>query len=301
MSCTVCGFTNPAGVLACQACGTPLVVLDAPRARPGDAVCATHADRPALAPCERCGTFYCAVCLLRGPDGRLLCEPCRTRAVALPWDQRAELGVLRAWWKTSVLLLQSPTQTLMAAPRDASLGSSIFYALISTVAGFLTTFAAYAVMLGLAFVAGASQAGKLEGDAGMAAGASVAIGAGVMIVYGITIFAGQLIALVVLAGIEHLVLHLLGERNIGGYTVTVRAHALGLSPYLLGLVPFCGVLVMGMWSLVLRCLVLTHLQRVSTGKAVVAVLSPMAVMCFCIFGFYALMLASVLSTIGNAG
>jgi hypothetical protein len=301
MSCKVCGFTNPPGALACQACGTTLEAVTEPAARAGDAVCATHKERPALAPCERCGTFYCAQCLQRAADGKLYCETCRSRATALPWDQRGELGMMRAWWQTSVLLLKAPQATLQSAPRDAPLASSILFTLISTIAGFGLTFAAYVVLIAGAFVVGANESQKMGGDAAMGTAGSVLMGLFVVLFYGVLIFAGQLIAVLVIGGIEHLMLKMLGERELGPYTVTVRAHSLGLAPYVLGLFPFCGVMVMGMWSLVIRCMSLATLQRVNTGKAVIAVLSPLAVMCIGCGGFYGLIVMAVLGSAGLSG
>src|SRR5262249_11342835 len=98
--------------------------------------------------------------------------------------------------------------------------------------------------------------------------------------------ASQIGALFVLAGTEHLTLMILGGKNLGGYTVTVRAHALGLSPYLLGLVAFCGPGVMGIWSPVVRGVALSKLQRVSGGKAAAAILAPFVVICPCFFIVY---------------
>jgi hypothetical protein len=300
MSCKVCGFTNAPGALACQACGTTLEAVTEPAARAGDAVCATHKERPALAPCERCGTFYCAQCLQRASDGKLYCETCRSRSAMLPWDQRSELGMMRAWWQTSVLLLKSPQAALQNAPRDAPLASSILFTVISSVAGFGTSLFVYLVLIAGAFAVGASQAQELEGGGAAAAG-SFAMGIFLVLFYGVFFFAVQLISVLVLGGIEHLMLRLLGERDLGPYTVTVRAHALGLAPYILGIFPFCGVMVMGMWSLIVRCLSLAHLQRVNGGKAAVAVLSPMAVICLGCGGLYGLAVLMVLQNAGLAG
>jgi hypothetical protein len=295
VSCPICGFTNVEGAIACRACGTSLVTVPLASARPGDAVCAKHASVPAVAPCDRCGTFYCGVCLSRSSDGKLYCEACRTRNVALPWDRRSELGMLKAWWQTSTLLLRAPQVTLDAAQRDAPLGSSLLFTAISTVAGFATTFAAYVLLLGVGVAASLSQAKELGTGIGAAEGGLLVI---IMGMYGVFIFAGQIVSVLMLGGIEHGVLYVLGERN-RSYPVTVRAHAMGLAPYVLGLLPFCGLMVMGMWSLVVRCISLASLQKVSMGKAVVAVLSPLLVLCGCIGAFYVFMMMAVIGGIAD--
>jgi hypothetical protein len=295
MSCPVCGFVNVAGAQVCAACGTQLVAEPKPLARPGDAVCARHKDTPALMPCARCGTFYCGACLERGSDGQMYCIDCRSRATLLPWDRRNELGTLRAWFQTCTKLLLEPQVTLANAPRDGTLSSSILFTLLSSVAGFITTLGLYAVAFGGVMIAGLAESKKLGGaEAGIGVGAMI----GILIFYIGFIIGMQLVTLFVLAAIEHLVLHLLGEKNLAGYTTTVRAHALGLAPYMLGLVPVCGPFVMGLWSLVLRIFTLMHLQKVTAGKAVAAVLAPVVVLCGCFFLVYFLAIAAVLGASG---
>src|SRR5262245_10219397 len=123
MPCPVCGYSNPTGTPKCAACGTQLIAEPKPAARAGDAVCATHKDQPALQPCGRCGTFYCAACLERASDGQLYCVQCRSRS-SLPWDQRDQLGLMRAWFQTCTKLMLEPGQTLANTARDGTIGSS---------------------------------------------------------------------------------------------------------------------------------------------------------------------------------
>ncbi|MBL8949536.1 MAG: hypothetical protein JNK82_02080 [Myxococcaceae bacterium] len=295
MPCPVCGFTNPAGTFKCSACGTQLVAEPKPVARAGDAVCAIHKDTPALQPCGRCGTFYCVACLERAPDGQMYCVTCRSRST-LPWDQREQLGLMRAWWQTSKALMLEPTATLQSAPRDAPVGSSLVYALISNLVGFMPTLALYMVLIVGALVFATNESSKGLGGPGMALGG---VGMVVALVFYIVLAIGiQIVSLFGLAGVEHLVLHLAGEREIGGYTATLRAHALGLAPFALGLIPICGFMVMGLWSLVLRCITLMHLQKVSAGKAVAAVLAPVIVLCGCGGLAYVFIIAAAVSAAG---
>lgn len=297
MTCPVCGFQNLASAATCAACGTSLTVEPAPAARPGDAVCATHKDLPALAPCSRCGTFYCGSCLERQADGQLQCVACREHGSLLPWDRRDQLGTLRAWWQTSVALLMSPMVTLQNAKREGTVGSSLLFAVVSSVAGFFTTVTLYALLIGGALLATAMSSNDSMGGAPAAGIGAIGGVIGLIIYFGILLGA-QVAMLFVLAGIEHLVLKVTGEPNLGSYETTLRAHSLALAPYVLGLIPFCGLMVMGIWSLVLRCITLTQLQRVSAGKAVVAVLAPMLVLCGCVFVGYFMIIAAVLGAAG---
>src|SRR5439155_13000944 len=116
-------------------------------------------------------------------------------------------------------------------------------------------------------------------------GGETAIGGAVavllFVVYVGFLFGAQLAAVFILSGLEHFVLRISGERELGPFTVTLRAHALGLSPYVVGLIPLCGPTVMGLWSLVTRVLSLMALQRVSGGKAAAAVFAPVVAGCMC--------------------
>ncbi len=296
-ACTVCGFSNSSTAAVCQACGTALVIEAPTKARAGEAVCAQHSETPAIAACDRCGTFYCAACLERASDNKLYCEACRARFAPLPWDKRADLGIARAWWQTATLMLRAPIVTLKSAQRDASLGSSILYAMIATAAGFATTFVMYGLLFAGMYLFGLNETREMGGAS--SAVISVVTGVFVFAFYAVGIFIFQLAMLMGFSGLEHVILKMFGERNLSSYSVTVRAHALGLSPYVLGLIPFCGVFVMGLWSMITRCLTLAELQRVSPGKAVGAVVAPMVVMCGGIIALYALIIAVVVSTIGK--
>lgn len=295
MPCPVCGYTNAAGTPKCGACGTQLIEEAKPAARLTDALCATHPQQPALAPCARCGTFYCGACLEKATDGQLYCVQCRARA-GLPWDQREELGMLRAWFLTSKQLMLEPSATLKSAPRDGTIGSSLLYALVSTLCGFVPTLLLYLVGFGGALLFAAAESEKKLGGAEVGIGAVAAIG--IFIFYLLFLVGMQIVSMFVLAGIEHLVLTMTGEPSLGPYTVSLRAHALGLAPFVIGLIPVCGFTVMGIWSLVLRCMTLMHLQKVSAGKAVAAVLAPMLFICGCLGLSYFAVIAAAFSAAG---
>jgi hypothetical protein len=298
MPCPVCGYLNAADASKCLGCGTLLAAEPKPAARPGDARCANHPEQPALQPCTRCGTFFCAACLERARDSQLYCVQCRSRS-ALPWDQRDQLGLMRAWFQTCTKLLIEPTQTLASTAKDGTIGSSLLFSMLCTTAGVLTTLMLCVPAYGSIFI-GAMKVSEQSGGGSNAPaiGIGLAVGIALFLMYFAMALGGQAVSLFVFGGVEHLVLHLLGERELGGYTVTVRAHALGLAPFVLGLIPVCGPVVMGMWSLVLRCITLMQLQKVSAGKAVAAVLGPMLLLCGCIGLSYFVLIAAAVSAAG---
>jgi hypothetical protein len=274
VNCPACGYYNPPSQQTCAHCS---LLLPIPA---GDALCAVHPEVKATGACSRCGTFGCGDCLSqRGNDW--LCAACLLVVGKLPWDERDSLGIWRAWWRTSVLLISAPVQTLSTAPPDGPMGGSMLFALLSTAVGFLPT-----ILLGFPLII----LGALV-DGGGEAGGMAAVGlVAVMFIYGVMLFAMQLGSVLFIAALEHLSLMLLGT-NPGSYSVTVRAHALGMAPFLLGLLPFCSFYVFPLWSMVVRIIAVTHLHKTTTGKAVAAVLMPIGLFC----GGFALLYAAAIA------
>jgi hypothetical protein len=226
--------------------------------------------------CSRCGTFGCGQCLTqRGADW--LCAACQQRQAVLPWDERETLGLWRAWWRTSVLMISSPTQTLQDASPDGAVGSSATFAGLSTLAGVGTTMAIQGVsMIGILAAAAVGKGGSVASGLGGAVGMVFALAMTFFFFFG---------SVFINSGLDHLMLMLLGA-NPRSYSVTLRAQALSMGPYLVGLVPICGFYVFPIWSLVLRILALMHLHKTTAGKATLAVLVPVIVFCGLIIAFY---------------
>lgn len=285
MNCQACGAYNPPGTSACLACG----VLLALTVDPAGAKCRVHPETPAAGTCARCGSFACGVCLSqRGQAG--LCAECLERAGALPWDERDTLGLWRAWWRTCVKLISTPGSTLEYARAEGPLGGSVLFTLLSTVAGFGPTVLLYLLVFVPMMLLGVSKSEAVPALSG------VFIGVGA-VVYVVMLLAMQVVSVLVLGGLDHLMLHLLGAQP-KSYEVSVRANALALGPALIGLVPFCGLYVWPLWALVLRVIALMSLHKTTAGKAVLAVLVPAVVLCgLCGLGYAALFAVGL----GSAG
>ncbi len=283
LRCPSCGAPALAGALFCQGCGASLQV----RAVEGQPACAVHPDRQALRPCPRCGSFACAQCLRTTPSGEERCAACEARAPAelLPWDRREELGTLRAFFQTGWLLIQKPTVTFERVSPRASVGSSLLYCALSSLALILTTLVLYGVGFGAVFAFGLSK-GEAKGlPGGLAA---VGIGLGVFVFYLVMVVAYGMVSALALSGLEHLMLKLLGVKPLG-WEVSLRAHCLGMAPYLVGLVPVCGLYVAPIWALVLRILAYKAFHKTTGGKAAGAVLIPIgAFVCLAVAGYAAL-------------
>jgi hypothetical protein len=92
-----------------------------------------------------------------------------------------------------------------------------------------------------------------------------------------------ILGLFIWSGLVHLVLMLLGGATFG-YEATLRtiAYAQG-SAAPLGVIPFCGGLISGLWGLVAAVIGLAEMQEISIGKSAAAILIPVIVCCFVAF------------------
>lgn len=276
MNCPACGYYNPQGQLACIHCALPLPIAA------GDAQCAAHPEVKATGACSRCGTFGCGNCLsARGRDW--LCANCLARVGVLPWEERDTLGMWRAWWRTSVLMISSPGVLSTAEP-EASLGSSMLFALLSTIAGYVPTLACVGVVMVPSMLLG--SLGASGGKAALMGLTSIFV----VLVYAVIIFVFQLGSVLFIAGLDHVGLLLVGAQP-RSYTVTVRAHALSMGPFLVGILPICSIYVFPMWSVVLRVIANMHLHKTTAGKATAAVLLPMVLLCGGVFALYVAVVA----------
>ncbi|MFP2962803.1 YIP1 family protein [Myxococcus sp. 1LA] len=268
------------GAQSCSWCGTSLLQ----EATPGsaDPVCAVHPELLSLQACSRCGNFACAQCLRKGTRDEPLCAACHDRvpADALPWDRREELGTLRAYWQTCLAVTLRPTATFERARPEGSVGSSLGFAALSNLAAYFTTALAYlavvfAIPAEMMEIDNVSQSGFRLMATGVLGAMMVA--APVM---------GMLVALINSA-LDHIVFRLEGTGQ--SFEVTLRANSLSLAPYLLGLIPFCGMYVAPMWALALRVIAYRNLHRTGWGTAALGALAaPLLSLGLCC-GVYAVM------------
>ena len=98
------------------------------------------------------------------------------------------------------------------------------------------------------------------------------------------------IAILIAAGLVHLFLMLLGGAP-GGYANTVKAECYSNAPVFLAVIPLCGSIVGYLWAVVLLVIGLTVVHKISTGKAIAALLFPLLICCVCLSPF--LFLASL--------
>ena len=104
------------------------------------------------------------------------------------------------------------------------------------------------------------------------------------------------IAILIGSGIIHLCLNIVGGNN-SGYNTTFRAVSYSYSGYLFGIIPFIGPFIGNIYTFVLTIIGVREGHRISTGKAILAVLLPAIV----VFGVIIAAVMLVLTFIGTRG
>jgi len=107
---------------------------------------------------------------------------------------------------------------------------------------------------------------------------------------------GMTVALLAGAGLTHLALLVIGGAR-RGYGATLRVTAYAQAPHVLSVVPVCGAIVGGVWSLVLTVIGLREVHETTTGRAIAAVVLPVVV-CVCLAAGVGVLIAFVLHTPG---
>jgi len=97
---------------------------------PDGARCAVHAERQAAFACGRCGNFACGDCFHPGLEGQPFCSACADFASGeIPLEKRAELGLPRAFVKTTIGVLLEPWEFFAARSRESSLVPPFLFAM----------------------------------------------------------------------------------------------------------------------------------------------------------------------------
>lgn len=257
---------------------------------PAGAVCAVHPEHPAVQVCPRCGSFACAECLREALPEEPLCAACRAREPVspLPWDHRAELGVVRAWFKTVPAVMLRPGLTFSSARTRGDTTGSLLFSAIASLLGTFTT--------GVGFVVFSFWMPLPPGPG--SEGMRTTIISSYAVLTLLAPFLGMA-ANAVSALIDHVVMVMLGKPR--PFEVTLRAASLSLAPSVLGVIPLCSMYVAPFWILVARVFAYKRMHRTTTGVALAgALLAPSLAFFLCI-GFYAIVFFALMSNVFPAG
>jgi hypothetical protein len=185
----------------------------------------------------------------------------------LPWEHRQERGFFNAFIETLSMVLTRPAEAFTVMKREGGLGEPLIYALIG---GCLGGIVSALFSLGLQSIGLFTD--KNNGLAAMT-GMGIGFGAIILVPLGIVIF------LFIWSALAHLCLMIFGGAN-QSFETTFRVFAFTQgSAGPLQIIPLCGGLISGIWAIVCNCIGLARAQETDTGRAVLAVFSPLIVCC----------------------
>lgn len=188
--------------------------------------------------------------------------------VGLPWENRATRGFFEAFFQTVIMVLTKPVEAFEAMRKEGGLTDPLIYAFIGGCAGTLVSFLFSFMSSSLGLAADKNSAfGALIG-AGVGAVATVIL---VPFFVVIGVFIG--------AAIYHVCLMIVGGANRPFETTFRVVCFTSGSANLLMMIPFCGGIIAGVWSLVVNCIGLARAHKTDTWRAVVAVFLPVIVCC----------------------
>lgn len=188
------------------------------------------------------------------------------------WEQRDQLGIVKAGWETIKAVLTNPSETFARMKREGGAGTPIFYLVLWGTVGSVVG-VAYQFLLHVLTPSLASE------PAQVAVLQQMGITGTMMIGYMFIMPIFMLLSGYVGAGILHLSLMICGGAK-QAFETTLRTYCYAQgSASMLQVIPGCGALVSGIWALVATCIGISRTHEISTGRAVCAVLLPTAVCC----------------------
>ena len=218
------------------------------------------------------------------PGGEILAATTTAARTGLPWENREQLGFVKAFTDTLVMVLTKPVEAFQKMRTEGDFVGPLIYAIIGGSVGFIVYFL-FSFVLGSFGVMG----GQRNPFAAM-------FGAGVGMIFMIIlcpIFIA--VGLFIGAGIIHLCLMIVGgAKRSFETTLRVVCFASGSTQPLL-IIPICGGFISGVWCLVVEVIGLARAHEIDTGKAVLAVILPLIVCCG--GGFLFLMIIGGLSAL----
>jgi len=183
----------------------------------------------------------------------------RTKIYQMPWFERKERGLIRAWFATIGMALASPVNLMKTVPIDSSVGSAWWFAILASlpliVIGPMLLF-----LIGIisAIVGGGAPSGVFMGLAGL----MVVAGVGLSVVW-----------IGIWSLLTHGILRLTGP-TAGPLGRTMQGICYSSGANIISAIPCFGFYVGPVWWLVSAVLMVMEGQRVRGWRAAMAVLVP---------------------------
>ena len=259
---------------------------------PSETLCAAHPERPAAGACSNCGIFACGECLSY-VGSRSVCAPCledgRVSSHAVPWEERADLGMFRAWWMTFVAVATRPAQLFEALDPKRPLGDAWRFAALS-VGMVIGVFGCLGIVVGGVGLLAVTLGGGIDSALSEPKIGGIMAAMGLFYLFAMSV--GPLCSLTFLMAGHHPLMRLVGGGQRGlSATLQVGLYSLGLYP--LAVIPCFGTFfILGILGY--QAIGYSKIHDEPVWKPSVAVFLPM-----CFFGFLYVLLFALGSGIIN--
>jgi predicted RNA-binding Zn-ribbon protein involved in translation (DUF1610 family) len=279
----------------CPECGTPFRPSDYEFVPNSVQFCCPHCGQsyygtgakghlvPAAFACVKCGrNVHMDEMVLLPTEG---VHEQQTNVYRIPWLERRERGLVKAWLATVGAALVSPMRLMRGLPADGAAGPARWFArltLLVTAVGAAGPLAAFPLIAGLG-----------RGPAAMGG-----------VVASVLLLVGMYVALVLGTFLWSLLAH--GLLLLTGATAGPRARTSQAIYYSTGAniftaVPCLGMYIGWIWWVVSATLMVKEAQRVHGGRAALAVVTPPIVLFVTVIALYIWFVVSVVSSIGTTG
>lgn len=267
---------------------------------PAGAKCAVHAEADATFGCVRCGSFGCEACCFSDVDGVATCRDCADLGLGrpVPWEQRKEIGRVRAFWQTAMLASRSPTRFFRTPSTVPGAMGAVLHAVLASTIGLMVSYlmAGFLVLLG-----GGATAAFLPGPDAAPLGTIMAgYGCFIMGLTPMALLAGPANALLGVgyaAAAAHATLAL-GGKATAKFEDTLRAVSYANAPYLWQWVPLAGM-VSFFWMIGVELIAIRETHRCGSDWAALAVIAHRVVFAIVVTVIYALITVGSIAMLPN--
>jgi hypothetical protein len=243
--------------------------------------------------CPQCGKevfeiqAYCQHCGMRLAESAPFSSGGRSRT---SWEDRESIGFFTGLSKTLKEVLFTPTSFFRKMPVAGGLTDPLLFAMIVGMTGLL-----FSYLWDILFYSSMQQYVLPEFRAWSERG--------MMYDHGFSYFSvltpfTLIIGLFLTSGFLHLVL-LMVRGAKAGFEATFRVVGYGTAPFVVMIIPFCGMPVTWLWVITLSIIGLREAHETSGGKAAVAVLFPFILCCGIITMTMALFMGAVAASFGG--
>ncbi len=298
--CALCGAAQDPRLIEapfCGVCGQKLKLAKPPVIRGPAGWCAVHPDQPLTGVCARCGAFTCVSCEV-SIRGLRYCERCQEAladqiVTPVPWEDRAQIGRLRAWWRTTVAVTTKPAHFFDRMDPTSHMGAAFSYGFI----GVLLTISAQSLLM-LLTLGGMGVLFVIIGLANSSSqsGPPALMGLG-MFGYALVLVIGSFVAVIlgylIITLMQHMTLRIFGAGKEHGLTATLKVACYALGTGWCGLVPYMGQYLHPFWWTALMVVGTAKVHRCSYTRSL-SVIIPTVMVCVAPIAAYVLMIFVVI-------